>query len=65
MSKEPDVPRSSSERVARLRILRNEKMAQSAHAFVRARVDLFYEVLAQNGKGFPIGPAIWISGDAH
>jgi uncharacterized protein (DUF2252 family) len=65
MSKTADVPRSAPERAVRLAALREAKMAESAHAFVRARDDLFYEVLAQNGKGFPIGPAIWISGDAH
>ena len=59
------LPRSSAERAKRLSAMRHAKMAESPHAFVRARADLFYEVLAKNGRGFPVGPPVWISGDAH
>ncbi len=51
------------ERTARLRALRDSKMSESAHAFVRASAPLFYASLG--GMQIPAGPDIWISGDAH
>jgi uncharacterized protein (DUF2252 family) len=40
-------------------------MARSPHAFVRGRVDLFYDALARRNVALPAGPAIWICGDCH
>ncbi len=49
-----------------LRKLKMWKMALDAHAFVRARADLFYGTLAKGLDDLvPAGPPIWISGDCH
>ncbi|WP_280175379.1 DUF2252 family protein [Mesorhizobium carmichaelinearum] len=45
--------------------VRNRKMAQSPHAYVRGSVIRFYEWLGRNGSALPQGPAIWICGDCH
>lgn len=45
---------------------RREKMARSAHAYVRGNTLRFYEWLeAGAGKDIPEGPAVWICGDCH
>jgi uncharacterized protein (DUF2252 family) len=49
-----------------LTALRNEKMARSAHAYVRGNTVQFYEWLdASDRHAVPDGPAIWICGDCH
>ncbi|BCG86529.1 hypothetical protein MesoLj113c_26390 [Mesorhizobium sp. 113-3-9] len=45
--------------------VRNRKMAESQHAFVRGSTSLFYEWLDKHDEGLPQGPAIWICGDCH
>jgi uncharacterized protein (DUF2252 family) len=60
-----ELPRDAAERKARLQTLRDRKMAATAHAFVRAKADLFYATLADEKLKLPAGPAIWISGDCH
>jgi uncharacterized protein (DUF2252 family) len=62
---EEDVPRTAAERKGRLDALRDRKMAATAHAFVRAKADLFYATIAEHPLALPAGPAIWISGDCH
>ncbi len=62
---EEEVPRTASERQGRLQVLRDRKMAATAHAFVRASSRLFYETIAEQRRALPSGPAIWISGDCH
>ena len=42
-----------------------QKMARSAHAFVRGSVPLFYELLSEQNHSIPSGPAVWICGDCH
>jgi uncharacterized protein (DUF2252 family) len=45
---------------------RNEKMARSAHAYVRGSTVQFYEWLhSQRGRRLPQGPQVWICGDCH
>jgi uncharacterized protein (DUF2252 family) len=45
---------------------RNEKMARSAHAYVRGSTVQFYEWLhSQKGRRLPQGPQVWICGDCH
>ncbi|MEB0042238.1 DUF2252 family protein [Pseudomonas sp. MH10] len=45
---------------------RNEKMARSAHAYVRGNTVQFYEWLhSQRGRRLPHGPNVWICGDCH
>lgn len=45
---------------------RQEKMALSAHAYVRGNTRQFYQWLeANSGKMVPQGPAVWICGDCH
>jgi uncharacterized protein (DUF2252 family) len=53
-------------RAASLLKTRNEKMARSAHAYVRGNTVKFYEWLAglKNGT-LPNGPPVWICGDCH
>lgn len=57
------------ERADRARILetqRTEKMARSAHAYVRGNTALFYEWLDGLTRGaLPEGPPVWICGDCH
>lgn len=62
----PDVVPSPTERGEHLATLKAWKMALDAHAFVRARCDLFYDTL-QGGldDGIPGDAPIWISGDCH
>lgn len=62
---EEELPREGTARTARLQTLRDRKMAATAHAFVRAKVDLFYSTLRDERLRLPEGPAIWISGDCH
>jgi uncharacterized protein (DUF2252 family) len=58
-------PRPSA-RIEPLNQLRNLKMAQSAHAYVRGSTVQFYEWLqSQSGKRLPSGPPVWICGDCH
>jgi uncharacterized protein (DUF2252 family) len=46
--------------------LRNQKMAASAHAFVRGSTAQFYTWLeASDRPAVPDGPALWICGDCH
>src|ERR1700679_1362873 len=44
---------------------RNEKMARSAHAYVRGSTVKFYEWLDQSAGKVPQGPPVWICGDCH
>jgi uncharacterized protein (DUF2252 family) len=54
------------DRQALLTALRNEKMAVSAHAFVRGNTMRFYEWLdGIEGHALPDGPPVWICGDCH
>lgn len=55
---------SPKKRAACLAELKARKMAADPHAFVRARADLFYEVVSKL-RAVPKGPAIWIGGDCH
>lgn len=58
-------PRPSA-RIEPLNQLRNLKMAQSAHAYVRGSTVQFYEWLhSQSGRRLPSGPPVWICGDCH
>ncbi len=55
-----------AERRALLIQRRNEKMARSAHAYVRGNTVQFYEWLhSQRGRRLPKGPSVWICGDCH
>ncbi len=46
--------------------LRDRKMAQSVHAYVRGNTLRFYEWLeSASGRTLPKGPAVWICGDCH
>jgi uncharacterized protein (DUF2252 family) len=55
-----------SDRAAVLGRLRNLKMAESAHAYVRGNVGKSYEWLASADPAkIPQGPSIWIGGDCH
>ncbi|QXI26484.1 DUF2252 family protein [Pseudomonas vanderleydeniana] len=59
-------PPRPSQRAAILSNLRNEKMARSAHAYVRGNTAQFYEWLhSQRGRRLPHGPNVWICGDCH
>jgi uncharacterized protein (DUF2252 family) len=53
------------ERPAKLAAARNQKMARSAHAYVRGNTAKFYEWLALGEGRIPQGPPIWICGDCH
>ncbi|WP_397452924.1 DUF2252 family protein [Pseudomonas sp. NA-150] len=54
------------QRLEILDTLRNEKMARSAHAYVRGNTVQFYEWLhSQRGRRLPHGPNVWICGDCH
>ena len=45
---------------------RNEKMARSAHAYVRGSTIQFYQWLEERGaSAVPQGPPVWICGDCH
>ncbi len=55
-----------AERLASLTALRHEKMAASAHAYVRGSTVKFYEWLAKSDRvSAPEGPPVWICGDCH
>jgi uncharacterized protein (DUF2252 family) len=55
-----------AQRAKALRDLRHQKMARSAHAYVRGNTERFYEWLLEQDEGaIPQGPAIWICGDCH
>jgi len=54
------------QRMQRLIIERNRKMAASAHAYVRGSTARFYEWLEASDRiVLPEGPEIWICGDCH
>jgi uncharacterized protein (DUF2252 family) len=54
------------QRQAALDHLRNQKMAASAHAYVRGSTARFYAWLeASDRPAVPDGPALWICGDCH
>jgi uncharacterized protein (DUF2252 family) len=46
---------------------RHQKMAESAHAYVRGNTVQFYEWLESDAvpKSIPMGPPVWICGDCH
>ena len=53
-------------REAALTERRNQKMARSAHAYVRGNTAKFYDWLdSAEGAKLPAGPAVWICGDCH
>lgn len=55
-----------SDRPEVLSQVRNQKMAESAQAYVRGSTTRFYEWLqASNRPKLPAGPDIWICGDCH
>ena len=55
-----------ADRLSLLTALRNEKMAESAHAYVRGSTVKFYEWLASSDHvTVPEGPSVWICGDCH
>jgi uncharacterized protein (DUF2252 family) len=56
-----------SNRKAVLDQRRHEKMATSAHAYVRGNTRQFYEWLQSKSAqaSIPVGPDIWICGDCH
>ncbi len=54
------------ERMALLVAARNQKMAASAHAYVRGSTVRFYEWLEHSDRpSLPNGPEVWICGDCH
>ncbi len=66
MKKSPFPPVRPDERHAQLNALRHEKMAVSAHAYVRGSTVKFYEWLESNQRiSLPEGPPVWICGDCH
>lgn len=55
-----------ADRPAVLLAEQRQKMARSAHAYVRGATLRFYDWLeASNGHAIPDGPPIWICGDCH
>jgi uncharacterized protein (DUF2252 family) len=57
---------SAKQRAAILVARRNEKMARSAHAYMRGSTVKFYEWLdSVAGRAVPAGPEVWICGDCH
>ena len=54
-----------SERPAKLTELRNLKMAESPHRYVRGSTQQFYQWLTSKPGAVPSGPPIWICGDCH
>jgi uncharacterized protein (DUF2252 family) len=66
VSSQASAPMNADDRAARLKRMRNKKMARSAHAYVRGNTAQFYEWLAsQSGTSIPEGPPVWICGDCH
>ena len=55
----------TASRAELLEVRRLEKMARSAHAFVRGNTAQHYEWLSQIECGLPDGPSVWICGDCH
>jgi uncharacterized protein (DUF2252 family) len=56
----------AKDRARPLNAHRTQKMARSAHAFVRGSTIKFYEWLeTQDRNSVPEGPAVWICGDCH
>jgi uncharacterized protein (DUF2252 family) len=54
------------DRSAALTKRRNQKMAESSHAYVRGNTVNYYEWLASLKAGtLPDGPPVWICGDCH
>lgn len=59
-------PPTTERRQSVLNMVRNLKMAQSAHAYVRGNTQKFYEWLESVGpSSLPQGPPVWICGDCH
>jgi uncharacterized protein (DUF2252 family) len=59
-------PPRITDRAAVLNAQRTQKMARSAHAYVRGSTLKFYEWLAaQKRRSLPEGPPVWICGDCH
>jgi uncharacterized protein (DUF2252 family) len=56
---------SPADRAARLTLIRNLKMARSAHAYVRGSTVKFYGWLETSQGKIPEGPPVWICGDCH
>jgi uncharacterized protein (DUF2252 family) len=66
MSKSKGPPPSVAERPGVLERTRTQKMARSAHRFVRGNTAQFYEWLASSDASeVPEGPPVWICGDCH
>lgn len=66
MKKRSSQATQPADRAARLTALRREKMAESAHAYVRGSTVRFYEWLEASGHvAIPQGPQVWICGDCH
>ncbi len=64
-TKGKDVPRPEC-RQPQLAARRRQKMARSAHAYVRGSASLFYQWLGDQKAGaLPEGPPVWIGGDCH
>jgi uncharacterized protein (DUF2252 family) len=53
------------DRATVLKARQHEKMAESAHAYVRGNTLQFYQWLKKNSASIPQGPPIWICGDCH
>src|SRR5580692_247831 len=59
-------PPLAKDRAPLLNAHRSQKMARSAHAYVRGNTIKFYEWLkAQKRRSLPEGPPSWICGDCH
>ena len=57
---------SPKDRPEILALRRNQKMARSAHAYMRGNTPKFHEWLDSTaGKALPDGPQVWICGDCH
>jgi uncharacterized protein (DUF2252 family) len=62
----PKKPLRPPDRIAALSTKQTQKMARSAHAYVRGSTVQFYEWLdAQKRGALPEGPPVWICGDCH
>ena len=63
----PKILPAIADRHAVLERSRTQKMARSAHAYVRGNTAKFYEWLgaSEAARRVPDGPAIWICGDCH
>jgi uncharacterized protein (DUF2252 family) len=63
---EADDSPTPAQRLRLLRRRRDEKMARSAHAYVRGSTTQFYDWLRDSKRcSLPEGPAVWICGDCH